>query len=201
MTIERRKYLTTFYSFGFMSRLSYRRRTERSELIFMIKWHQFVIDLLRIIFLLSIIDLFFCLVWFDFERFFNNLNKCTVTTNCQLEPSSIWLVFFLRCEVPILRLSASLLSFFLSRSTHQKLSFCVAMISRTESQKILVETRLKLMKGNHRTTEMINEKIFFKYFDKSYWRPLSSELDHVDFSLSFKLYHLIEMNVIESTIC
>jgi hypothetical protein len=47
----------------------------------------------------------------------------------------------MRCEAPILRLSTSLLSFFLSRSTHQKLSFRVAMISRTESQKIFVETR------------------------------------------------------------
>ncbi len=35
---------------------------------------------------------------------------------------------------------SSFLSIFLSRSTHRKLSFCVAMISRTESQKIFVET-------------------------------------------------------------
>ncbi len=43
--------------------------------------------------------------------------------------------------IEVVREFTSFLSSFLSRSTHQKLSFCVAMISRTGSQKIFVETR------------------------------------------------------------
>ncbi len=39
------------------------------------------------------------------------------------------------------RVPSSFFFFFLSRRTHQKLVFCVVMISRTESQKIVVQTR------------------------------------------------------------
>jgi len=38
-------------------------------------------------------------------------------------------------------------------------------------------------------------------FDKFYGWPLSIELSHADLSLSFKLYYLIEKNVMERTIC
>ncbi len=41
--------------------------------------------------------------------------------------------------IEVVREFTFFLSFILSRSTHQKLSFCVAMIWRTESQKILIE--------------------------------------------------------------
>ncbi len=48
------------------------------------------------------------------------------------------LIFFTVRRENIRRLSY--LSFFLSRSKHQNVSFCVTMILRMQSQKILVET-------------------------------------------------------------
>ncbi len=66
-------------------------------------------------------------------------------------------------------------------------------------RQIWVDPHFKIIKTdegyNHRTIEIS------KYVDRFYWRPLSSELGHADFSLSFKLYHLIEKNVMKRTIC
>ena len=93
------------------------------------------------------------------------------------------------------RLVCHLVFFFLSRRTHQKLMFCVVMISRTECQKIVVQTR-------NENTEIELDKFVFRSFVGVSVR-LQGAVQKGDFQciLLFSTFEIIKMRTARKLSC
>ena len=77
----------------------------------------------------------------------------------------------------------------LSRRTHRKLSFCVAMISRTENQKIFVQTQDENIKTKLPPT-------FFKFFvDTSVYLQRVRQKGDFQCILLFSTFEIIKMRI------